>query len=541
MRFFSFALISSLSLMWCSDGISAPVAYSNPHGALVINNPTTSTVMADSEESRIGWVLPPTGGQVEAKGFMPSANLGFCPGVKTLHKTSNNIMEVISRRSNDITELANEIEIINKRVIELDKKIASYGNIDSIIMELNNLEQKIKEKKREKALYLEENNKEMLIIVNNQLAELNKKYDYWDDIKYKLEKTILEKKLALNNKNDLYDDYKNSLTKINELRSLIDDIYKDRVKIEGGHFFVDYNLGWEENLIKLKRVNPHYEFKQTPTTNARVFANFVAANNSENYFASLPLLLDYSIAGIKFVPWGTQTDGNLNSLPNIINGDFRINLLGACPIQDKNFFDDSKNGDIIRNENGYPLFGIHLTYNYPVLYNFKAYAKYNLYKMYEEIKKRTVKGGFFSRKSYVEHLENTQDKESCDIEIKENGVGLTFKEKLDMAKIIKNDLMEKIVTDMGQPVPKLNREVDAVLPQGKSGAIVISEGFRECGYYSYCRVAGWFMMGIDSIWGSREAETYYKSTYNKVKEMTISIEHPMERSSSTGFERPKSI
>jgi hypothetical protein len=207
------------------------------------------------------------------------------------------------------------------------------------------------------------------------------------------------------------------------------------------------------------------------------------------------------------------------ALPSVLSGNVRMSVVGACPIAIKNFFKDA-GYEIKQDAEGLPAFAISATYEYPVSYNYKVTASYNLYKFYEQIKKQGTSGGFFSSRSYSEVVENKSDSDMFSIDWKvEDPQSAMNQEKRDqITKDLKAQLMDRVLRQIAQPGVVLSESAqfyNAGAPP-ETGAMVFAKGLRQtCGFNIYCQGASWILSGLQAIFGSSSSEQTYRQTWNR--------------------------
>src|SRR5689334_8017299 len=87
-------LILSLSSISSTAAWAAPTAFpKNPGELLAVKNPTTSTLMGDTEDPRMVYVMPPTAGYVSATQVSGgTSNMGFCGEMADLQGISRQIV-----------------------------------------------------------------------------------------------------------------------------------------------------------------------------------------------------------------------------------------------------------------------------------------------------------------------------------------------------------------------------------------------------------------------------------------------------------------
>ncbi|MEZ4742132.1 MAG: hypothetical protein R3B45_06775 [Bdellovibrionota bacterium] len=542
----------SLFMLNSHQAISMPSAYVSKHGSLLINNSTNSTLLRDTDKSQTVWVLPPTSGKTEFRGLVPSSNLGFCSGISALIKASNSIDARIGKLADKQTELLPDLIDAEK---DLKTALEEKGEVanDPIIKEMVMLQNEIILLEGQEQDYIDqlENCNSSCDAITSSLNEvsmhLHEQRIYLRDLQKEqrdatrqLQRVEAKVEAAEQVYQLIQQRYDFLTLKLAGLSNQLLDLYAQKGKLEGGTALIDYNTGWDDNIISLEKNYPQYDFKAIPTNNARIHANIVGAADKESYYESLPAILDYSIEGIAYIPWGTNQHEQ-TSLPSTLSGNVRLTTLGACPIAFKNFFQDTgfePERDNLTN----PKFSISVTYKYPVSYNFNVKASYNLYKVYEEIKKGGGKSGFFSTKSYSEVLQNEPAKDTFSIEwsVEDPESNLSEEKKRKITAEIKKDLINRVLTSVSQPIPN-TQGVQNFSDPGMNiepGSIVAARTLSNtCGFNLYCQASAWILKGAQASFGSKQTEKRYKKEWNKTATESWSENIIKYRDGSTSFKR----
>ena len=529
-----------------------PSAYVSNYGSLFIENPTNSTLLRDTEKSQTVWVLPPNSGETQFKGLTPSANLGFCPGIANLMKASNDIDARIGQLAQKKMELIPELEEAERALQAAHKnkgEIASSGAIKDMLLlqtEISDIESRQLEllDRMESC----ENSCEQVVSefreISTHLAEQRGLLRSMQEQNREETKKLRQAEARVESAEAVLDSvgtrYEKLVVKLSHLSNQVFDMFSNKGKLEGGIALIDYDTGWENNVKFLEGKYANYDFKMIPTANVRIFANIAGANDQNSYIQSLPQLLDYTINGTKYVPWG-QVDHTASALPSVLTGNMRLSTIGACPLAVKNFFENT--GFTPKtNASADPLYSISATYAHPVAYKFKVKASYNLYKFYEMIKKSGSKGGFFSTRSYSKVLETKTDRDTFHIDwlIEDPNSQFTFEKRQQITAEIKKDLINRVLVTMAQPAISSSDQATFIDPgtPPEAGSLVLAKGLsKTCGWNIYCQAGSWVLRGAQAIFGSSTSEQTFKSTWNRTAEETWSTEVASYRSGATSFRR----
>lgn len=537
---------------------AVPSAYNSQCGALEIDNTTTSTIIRDNKDCRQAYVLPPASGKAQLTGFSPNANLGFCAEMKDLQATSRRVVERIEQTSKRIDEMepavaaaSRKLELAKKELLDVTKT-SEMQLIGSVEDEVATIEAQI------------ERTLESLNTCESACAELQREYrelrvarrEAKNELRGLREQHAATVKRAEKARRNLesaqfaYDEVFAPVDRLVEqqsaLRTQLLEWYAHFAKMEGGTAHVDYNTGWEANIDELSaKYSNKYNFKAIDTKDARIFANFVGSNDKESYLSSMPAILDYSLAGLKYQPYGDEEKAegseyeSLSALPARIQGSIRLSLVGGCPLYYKDFLDSDTLTPDENLEQKY-AFALSASYKYPAAFALRMKASYNLYKFYERIAKSSSKGGLFSRKHYQSVVEKKVDKDTfhIDWEVEDPDSIYTAEKREEIATALKAELIGRVLGTMAQPVfssqPVMN--VSTAMP-AETGAIVLARGLEKtCGYASvWCTGGAWLLRGLDAIFGSSKSESYYRATHDRTATEEWNVSSTTWRTGSTGF------
>jgi len=521
-----------------SNGVFAvPSPYVNTFGPLRVDNQTNSTLLRDNADPNKVWVLPPGAGKTEFAGMVRSANLTFCPGIKDLGQASNAIDKKIGSLGERLVSLEPELAAAEKVLAAARTQLGEAGEKASVA-EMMMLDVRVKDlsiHRDEVIAQLDrctqncdvlaaEYKKVSGAIETARLALAKVEAENRADARaYRIAKSRVDQAQAN------FDDVGSRVLKLSEnlakLGKQVFDLYSTKGKLEGGIVKLDYDLNWDKNVLQLTNSNPHYQFEKISTVNARIFANIVAAGDAVSYYESLPMILDYTINGVRYLPWAT-TDHAATALPSTLVGNMRMSLLGACPIADPHFFD----GTMMVTEkspDGSPLFAISASYQYPSAFKFKVTAKYNLFKFYERIQESGSHGGFFSSSSYTEVTENKIDRDAFSIDwlIEDPNTAFTSELRAQIQAQLKQDLMNRVLSTIAQPGTSATSEPLLLAPcvPPAPGAVVFANGLNAtCPQNIYCQGGGWFLRGLTAIFGSAQSTASFRQTWDRTASETWS-------------------
>lgn len=516
---------------------------------------TRSTLIADNDNPSRVWVLPPKTGEIDYKDFVASSNTPMCNSLKELMIEMQEIDGQIKSQRQRIKEREPELAKAHQELTKRRNELADLGDKPSIkemiLLEtrLEDVEQRIEEiidelDKTDDPEVLAELKAELKeqraerSELRGELRELRKKHrkDYAAYSKAKRRYEAAQQNFA-----EVDADIKQLIGIWQSFQEDILRTYKNRGRLHGGTAAMDYQTGWGHELASLQSQYSQLDFVAMPTFNSRIYAGFFAATDEDSYYRNLPPLMSYSVNGQPQLPWGKRipvTSGarGASGLTSVVVGDFHYNLIGGCPIVDKEFFAEV-DFDVKRRADGLPRYGLSASYEYDMAFSFAVEASYNLYKVYQKIAKHGTKGGLFTSKSYSEVVETQFDEDTFSFKVTTNE-NLPAKTLAKIRTEIKKELINRVLTMTASPMMtgKPAIKVPGVPP--KRGAIVMADGLdKVCGFNIYCQVGAWVLRIGDSIWGSSEAETNFKRVWNRRATEVWSQNSVSPRQSTITFRR----
>jgi hypothetical protein len=518
---------------------AVPSAFTSTCGAITIDNTSPSTLLRDSEDCKLIWVLPPNSGVAKVTQFTPSANLGMCTQVKKTQNLSSQLMDRMNQTSLEIERMQPNLERAYSSVAEAKKKVYDLS-MKQEIKQMREIEDRIAQMETRIDVLVEK-----IAACDENCDDLRKEHRDLRDERRVLTDDL--RKLRSDNIASvrLYERAKANLesaeSEVESVTAILDKIQERQARyqsslqdmllyysrLEGGFAHMDYNTGWDDAVRTLTdRYGSQYQFQKVPTKDARIFANIVGAANENTYLSSMPAILDYSIAGLKFQPFGEERTAELSALPGHLGGSIRLSLMGACPLYYANFLTspDLRPAGEIPQDYG---FAISASYKYASAFKMKMTASYNLYKFYEKIAESSSSGGLFSRRQSNTITENRLDRDTFHIDwnVEDPDSLYTEEKRHEIASAIKTELIGRVLGEMAQPAFTKMPDISASVPMpSETGAIVLAKGLQEtCGYVStWCTAGAWVLRGLDAIFGSSSASSTYRSTHDRTATETWS-------------------
>lgn len=518
------------ALSFAGEASAAPGAFGSKCGALTINNDTPATLLRDTEDCSLVWVLPPNAGKTQLTGFTPSANLGMCKEVKTAQGASERVLQRMDATQKEVDELQPQYDAANKRVVDATAKVHDLLQ-KAELKQLNDMEtaQAAVEDKLQAVSDKMDGCDKNCDALSDEYKQLSKQRQDLASAVGKLRSKYLasvrqydQAKAELNaaeeERNDVGAGLQAIYAKQSQFHKDLLDLLVFYSRIEGGYAHLDYDTQWDDAVARLtKEYNGQYQFRKVPTKDARIFANLVGAGDQATYLSSMPSLLDYSINGLKFQPFGEERQPEMSSLPSHFSGTLRLSLMGGCPLYYKDYLTSNElqpSGTAPDSWN----FAISTTYKYPAAYKMKMTASYNLYQFYQKIVESSSSGGLFSSHTATSIAETKLDHDTFSIDWTVEDPDSKYDEETrqQIAKELKLDLIGRVLGTMAQPTFE-NVPMPSVPQQQGHGAVVLANGLQStCGMVNvWCTAGSWVLRGLDAIFGSNSATNTFRSTWDR--------------------------
>lgn len=554
------ALLTPLLTTLCA--LAAPSLYALP--SVYVNDTklksvgaikTRSTLIADNEDPRKVWVLPPKSGAIDVKDFVSSGNTPMCGSLKELIKEMEQIDGQLRQQRQRIKEREPELTKAHQLVAKRRAELAELGDKPSL-KEIILLEGRQEELEAKITALIDEldqtEDPEVITAIKEELKELRaersqlrkdirelRKTHRADYARYAKAKRRYEAARA--NFDEVDADIKQMIAIWQSFQDDILSTYKNRGRIHAGTAAMDYESQWQEEVSRLQSSYSQLDFVPMATFNTRIYAGFFAAADEDSYYKNLPPLVSYSINGQPQLPWGkripvTSGQRGASGLPSTVVGDFHYNLIGGCPIVDRGFFDEVR-FDVERASDGTPRYGMSASYEYDMAFNFEVEASYNLFKIYEKVVKQGSTGGFFTSRAYVDIVEKQDDDDTFSIRISSDA-NLPAKQVAKIRTEIKKELINRVLAMTATPTMKDKPVLKLPGVRAKRGAIVMADGLSKvCGFNVYCQVGSWILRVGDSIWGSSTAEANFKREWNRTAHEKWSQHSMVPRQATITFRR----
>lgn len=526
-------LLFLLSIAMTTASFALPSVYvKNTNLKQVKAGSSASTLIADSQDPNRVWVLPPNAGHAELQAIEPTSSASLCRGTKALLEGVSDLDEQRRELMIEKTKSVKEAKELHKIVQKRREELASLESVPEI-KEMRKVSMRISKLEREiKALYEELEDAE----TDEQQEQIEKRIDKHEA---ELSETKKEQKVLKKEHKESYKKFSRAMRRLkaaeenladvngylNQIIRDIDEstadalgIFKERAVFIGATASVDYDSNWTREVQNLSNNYQSLNFVKIPTYNARVNGSFISLQDKETYYNMLPPIAAYNINGTSGLPYGERKKQDdperaLTAYPEIVAADMSLNLVGACPAIDKNYF-ENVDFDVKRGSNGVPLYAISTTYEYDAASVFEVKARYNLWSFYEKIVKKSSRGGFFSRKAFVDVVETKFGSDSFSIEVRNDGH--VPPEKVEkIKKQVKAELLSRVLNTVARPSLFSRERVPSTDLPAESGAVVMAKGLEKvCGFNVYCQVGGWILRAGDAIFGSTTAQTRFKKYWN---------------------------
>jgi predicted nucleic acid-binding Zn-ribbon protein len=479
-------------------------------------NQTNSNLVADNVQPMKVYVMPPNSAKavMQKKLFLRTANLGFCREMKDLQGYTRNVSKEIADYEARVRGKKADADKINAKLSLARQDLATYTvenniseleDLDSELAELTNL---IKEKTDDLKV-CSKNCDELRIQISdhntNHASSLKRRRELAKNHTSALAFYEKKKRSVEAYEEDLRSANKSWVTLEDDLisvRTSLFSLYKDLGSLEGGRAAITYTSAWDENLEKLRDLNPGYEFEKI-TTRDSVFITDIA---DLSHVPSATAVMAYKISACTN---GEKGKCETATYPDSFSGTVVLSTVGACPVEHPDYFDlDLTQPNSAEEMN----FGMTVAYDYPTAMTVKATAKYNMYKMYQKIVSSGKSGGFFKRKSWSSVTEKTFFRDSYNVNWDEQDREASIPEarKIELEQQMRNAIFDRLAK-IG--LPSVSNPGALVVPTvPASGAAVLGNELannRACQANVYCTAASIGVKLLDAIFSSSSSSASY--------------------------------
>jgi hypothetical protein len=369
-----------------------PIAYRN-----IVNN-TTSNIVADYQDTKVVYVMPPNTASAFVSGFQGyTADIGFCREMSNLQNYSSSLSDRMGKILIEHAEEEEKIEAAQAayQAARLEMADAVAGTQASDILSLDDLLVSVSNRVAEITEQLNECSDHCHVLVSEhrdlsaQRRQLmSERRDLARVARREVQKYEQAKRRAeahQENLKYLEERVVSRLQLLQTTRGTLIGMYDHLANRNGIVASIDFRSDWTRNVQQLRDENPGYQFKKIETQNARVSTNIPTLEGIPSGGA---------IKGFYFPAPFEENQLVLQAYPDEIQGNIQLSLLGTCPLIHPEYFgltDEDVNNDRMR-------FGITISYEYPTVFEANVVMSYNMYKMYEVIQTQHSRGGGFFRR-----------------------------------------------------------------------------------------------------------------------------------------------
>lgn len=475
-----------------------------------IVNKTNSNLVADDTDKRVIYVMPPNSATASVLGLHTiTSNIGLCKEMADSQTYSRLISKKIYELSAEEVESRHEVDAISEKISIARKELAEHVALTKLdeIISLDNRTVDIETRLtalNEMLLSCTQycqNLKSEIAELRAEKVEVTKTRRALAQARSKEVREYERRKAAVDGLIEDRHDKEMAWSKISErlseIRENFYNMYATFGKMEGARAGIKFKSNWDENIESLRQENPMFDFKKISTQNAVITSNIVDLNSIPSGGA----ILGYEIGGNK-------EDGKLvlPAYPEVLSGNIRLSLIGACPVLHPEYFDIN-----LPNGTDEMAYGLTVSYEYPTSFVAEAKATYNMHKMYQKIMKSGSRGGFFSSKSWSSVEERTFFKDEFKVEWLEQDSGNSIPDdkKADLEREMRNNIFARMAT-IG--LPTTANAGALVNPPGipQSGAIVLANSLQKnCPGNYYCVGAAMALNFLDAVFGSKTSTASY--------------------------------
>lgn len=398
--YLNLSIVTSLAIVASSSASATPIqAKPNTQSRGEIENPTRSSLLADSHCPRRVWVLPPTGGAVENHGRRESETLSaaqvqeVCLAMSEMQERSRRLAEHNKGLSEQADAILSRIDEAEQEIEQLEETLDGLSIFqDEVQDSIDIVEEKLEEALDEVAAHAAEVESVCggeldaceIAMADLQDAELRE-----EEIRQALESLRFQQDSLDSGQNRIEersDAIWESIERLQDRFSLrqrqlkrIGDslklMYRQHANMAGDSVDFAYTQELDGNVDLLSELNPNYRFSGVSSQDVRLRANMIPGIGTDAYLSQLPSVLSINVGGY-------DVDGStlaFSELPRSFQGELGLSMIATCPARDKDTW------DIVRDDSGDPMFGTLATYQYQARSRYELTAEYDMTEVRKEL------------------------------------------------------------------------------------------------------------------------------------------------------------
>lgn len=512
-------MLALTSILVLQTGYATPTIWPTEDDLVHLHkviNQTNSNLVADNVQPMKVYVMPPNSAKavMQKQLFLRTANLGFCSEMKDLQGYTRNVSKEIANYEKRISGKKAAADEVNAKLSVARQNLAKYAienniteleDLDIELAELNNLIKEKTESLKDCASDCEELRVQIYDHNTNHASALKRRRELARKFTSAMAAYEKRKKSVEGFEDDLRAANKSWQTledDLSSVRTTLFNLYKDLGSLEGGRAAITYTSSWDDNIEKLRVLNPGYEFEKIQTKDS-VFMTDIA---DLSHVPSATAVMAYKISACTN---GEKGRCETSTYPDSFSGSVVLSTVGACPIEHPDYFDlDLSQENSAEQMN----FGMTVAYDYPTAMTVKATATYNMYKMYQKIVSSGRSGGFFKSKSWNSVTEKTffRDSYSVNWDEQDREASISEARKIELEQEMRNAIFDRLAK-IGLPaVANPGALVTPLVPA--SGATVLGNELannRACQTNVYCTAASIGVKLLNAIFGGGSSSSSY--------------------------------
>jgi len=516
-----------------------------------IQHPEGAQGVLFDEDCQTAYVLPPEEGRSRMTALEATSNINYCRTVNKLPTLTEKMVTSLEIVGDKVLAMIKDFEPQNQELQELrentDNLNADYemvkSQFEALEVEESELKQNYINAKQDYNDCLELNDSEPELC-NDKKSNVEIAKTEWRGLKlgeYRtIQRTMQAKKNALDKSRRALARQTEDLTasldplyslqeKVFGLKDQISTLYNEYGPMRAVTGQIVFSVEWSKILNDYQRINRDagVNFVKVPIIDAKIHATAYVDGGKKQ--VGIPTLLHAAIPGLGKLGTEAIGEGDTEIKPDesvpvevqsvalgigdaAVSGQMTLSAVGACPYFPEG--DQTKRDEITGDEmTGYMT--VNAVYEFPLKARRKYKAEYRLSRMMERFERKKKKNGFFSSKTIHEVVENSNSSDWFKIKFDANDPDFSYtKEEQDaITKEVKMGLVQRSLGHVaattfatgGNPPP-----LPGMLPTGAS--VVGNSLIKTCGFWIYCRVGGFVLKALNSIFGSSEAISKFKRT-----------------------------
>lgn len=408
-------LFAGAGILLAAQAYGIPSVYVKNSELRTINvQRSAATLIADINDPKQVWVLPPHSNTAVLDRIKPSTTAALCNTTKNLLASAELQENRRQKQLREIARIKEELAPLKKKVDDAKAKVAELLKVPGL-KAIVTMEAELKEKEAYRDKLIEQLGsaetaeeikalKAKISQTKTEIRELGLKIKdakvEHSDIYRQYKSAALDLELAAEQYEEESTGLKEAEKKLAEVAEAIRRLFDTKAKIVGGEADITFDTGWSREASRLQQKHSSLKFSMIPTYNNRLNLAFLPTDEKGRVFTDLPTLIGYGTIAEDLFFGDRRKQGDPSRAGTGFSDQPSMslypNLLGTCPAVIDDFF-EGLGFDVQRGAGGKPLYSLMATYEYDIAAPFDVEVSYNLWRIYQLVASQSPLYGTISQ------------------------------------------------------------------------------------------------------------------------------------------------